>query len=66
MLDAFVVQASRLHDSTTFEEVRARRPHHNIVGILAITVHLVWGEDFWKLVAEPSTRFVTQMTSVCV
>ena len=29
----FVVQASRLHDSTAIEEVRAGRPHHNITRV---------------------------------
>jgi len=44
MLGPFVVQASRLHDSTTVEEVRARRPHHNIVLAPAVAVHPVGGD----------------------
>ncbi len=28
-IDLFVVRASRPHDPTAVEEVRARRPHHN-------------------------------------
>ena len=39
---AIVVQASRLHDSTDIEEVRARRPHHNIAADVSRRSREIW------------------------